>query len=70
MPKRKEADLPSIGVVPARLATDPAILQLQRLVSSIQICNGIACWDHMTMFALRDMLVDLKMPKGAKHATR
>lgn len=60
MSKAKTIDLPIIGVVPARLATDPMIQDLQRLVGSIQICNGMACWDHMAMFALRDKIVEAR----------
>mgnify|MGYP003492845738 CR=1 FL=1 len=54
----RTVDLPILGVVPRAMADDPAILALQRMAASVQIVNRIACWDHMAMFELRDLIVE------------
>jgi hypothetical protein len=63
MPAHKQTEhpepkvyLPTLGVVPAALAKDQGILALERMVRSITIIDGQACWDYMFMFEVRDAL--------------
>jgi hypothetical protein len=55
---RDLVDMPIIGAVPRKYIGDAAILALQRMAASIEIVHRVACWDHMTMFELRDLIVD------------
>jgi hypothetical protein len=55
---RDLVDMPILGAVPRKYIGDEAVLALQRMAASIQIVNRVACWDHMTMFELRDLIVD------------
>lgn len=65
---RDLVDLPIIGAVPRKYIGDEAILALQRIAASIGIVNRVACWDHMAMFELRDMIVDRAIAAQAKEA--
>lgn len=68
---RDLVDMPIIGAVPRKYIGDDAILALQRMAASIEIVNRIACWDHMAMFELRDLIVDraIASPQRAEPAS-
>lgn len=60
--------LPIIGAVPKALINDRGLQLLVQLVESIAVHEEkrprrvLACWDHTTMFELRDYLCDLAAP--------
>lgn len=55
----RTVDFEKIGAVPARMADHDGIVALEVMAKSIQIIHKSACWDHMAMFQVRDVLCDM-----------